>query len=230
MQGGEVLRTDARTFLKLYVHGILFSLLSTVLSLGWVFVAAFLIRFGFLVGLAIAIGLLVLLARVRERDGESPALVSRQRRLVGVLPTGVDHECRGRARPAADRGRFVPLFPDWRIGGGIPDSTASVRHRGSVGGGLLSAPRPSTPSRSDRSGEPGLSGVIHTIASGDLPTPRRLPDVRDRVRLRFGQHYAMSERRHAAPRVEPSGLRPSRIPLTSGRRRSGSATASGLGP
>src|SRR5213594_2518109 len=61
MQGGEVLRTDARTFLKLYVHGILFSLLSTVLSLGWVFVAAFLIRFGFLVGLAIAIGLLVLL-------------------------------------------------------------------------------------------------------------------------------------------------------------------------
>src|SRR3989440_10616732 len=120
MQGGEVLRTDARTFLKLYVHGILFSLLSTVLSLGWVFVAAFLIRFGFLVGLAIAIGLLVLLARVRERDGESPALVSRQRRLVGVLPTGVDHECRGRARPPADRGRFVPLFPGWRIGGGIP--------------------------------------------------------------------------------------------------------------
>ena len=71
MQGGEVLRTDARTFLKLYVHGILFSLLSTVLSLGWVFVAAFLIRFGFLVGLAIAIGLLVLLA------GFANAMVSR---------------------------------------------------------------------------------------------------------------------------------------------------------
>src|SRR6059036_1003232 len=71
MQGGEVLRTDARTFLKLYVYGILFSLLSTVLSLGWVFVAAFLIRFGFLVGLAIAIGLLVLLA------GFANAMVSR---------------------------------------------------------------------------------------------------------------------------------------------------------
>ncbi len=71
MQGGEVLRTDARTFLKLYVHGILFSLLSTLLSLGWVFVAAFLIRFGFLVGLAIAIGLLVLLT------GFANAMVSR---------------------------------------------------------------------------------------------------------------------------------------------------------
>ena len=66
-----MLRTDARTFLKLYVHGILFSLLSTVLSLGWVFVAAFLIRFGFLVGLAIAIGLLVLLT------GFANAMVSR---------------------------------------------------------------------------------------------------------------------------------------------------------
>src|SRR5881409_3680050 len=71
MHSGEVLRTDARTFLKLYVHGILFSLLSTVLSLGWVFVAAFLIRFGFLVGLAIAIGLLVLLT------GFANAMVSR---------------------------------------------------------------------------------------------------------------------------------------------------------
>src|SRR5439155_9072872 len=191
MQGGEVLRTDTRTFLKLNVHGILFSLLSTVLSLGWVFVAAFLIRFRFLVGLAIAIGFLVLLT------GFANAMVSRLlwfpvKGGLWVYFQQVDHECRGRARPPADCGRFVPLFSGWRIGGGIPDRTASVRHRRSVGGGLISAPRPSTSGRSDHLVEPGLSGVVHAIASGDLPTPCRLPDVRDRVRLRFGQHYAMS--------------------------------------
>ncbi|HYT18505.1 MAG TPA: hypothetical protein VEO18_09715 [Thermoplasmata archaeon] len=53
--------TETRTILKLYLHGILFYLLSLLLTLGWVFLAAFLIIFGFLIGLAIAIAILVLL-------------------------------------------------------------------------------------------------------------------------------------------------------------------------
>src|SRR5439155_5143175 len=126
----------------------------------------------FPVGLAIAIGFLVLLT------GFANAMVSRLlwfpvKGGLWVYFQQVDHEPRGRARPPADRGRFVPLFSGWRIGGGIPDRTASVRHRRSVGGGLISAPRPSTSGRSDHLVEPGLSGVVHAIASGDLPTPCR---------------------------------------------------------
>jgi len=58
---GEGASTETRTILKLYLHGILFYLLSLVLTLGWVFLAAFLIFFGLLIGLAIAIAILVLL-------------------------------------------------------------------------------------------------------------------------------------------------------------------------
>ncbi len=53
--------TETRIVLKLYLHGILFYLLSLVLTLGWAFVAALLVVFGFLVGFVIAIGLLVVL-------------------------------------------------------------------------------------------------------------------------------------------------------------------------
>jgi len=60
-RGGGGASTQTRTILKLYLHGVLFYLLSLVLTLGWVFLAAFLIVFGFVVGLAIAIALLVLM-------------------------------------------------------------------------------------------------------------------------------------------------------------------------
>src|SRR5439155_14359539 len=99
--------------------------------------------------------------------------------------------------------------------------------------GIFRWPGPNVSPRADRTRgavELAPTSIMGRVPGGTPLAPRRLPNARHRLRLRVGEHYLMSERRHAFPSGGSNGLNASRALVTWDRRRSGSATASGPGP